>query len=118
MPWFSSPLNPDEIRRQAAISFLRSLEARLSVDFSAYASAIESGQSPESIFREFGIALADLLRQQQTRIADLQNPLRFFEIRIEGLLQENERLCNEPVRQKLGQAQQQVLDLTVRAEKA
>jgi len=118
VPWFTSPPNPDEIRRQAAISFLRSLEARLSGDFSTYASAIESGQSPESILSEFGIALADHLRQQQTRITDLQHALRFSEIRIEGLLLETERLRNEPVRQKLGQAQQQVLDLTVRAEKA
>jgi hypothetical protein len=118
MSWFSRPPDPDEIRRQAAISFLRSLEARLSGDFSAYVSAIESGQSPESVFSEFGIALADLLRQQQTRIADSQNSLRFSEIRIEGLLQENERLRNEPVRQKLGQAQQQIHDLTARAEKS
>ena len=118
MPWFTPPPNPNEIRRQATISLLRSLEARLSGDFSACVLAIENGQSPESAFSEFGSALANLLRQQQSRIADLQNSLRFSEIRIEGLLHENERLRNEPVRQKLGQAQQKVLDLSLRAEKA
>lgn len=118
MPWFTSPPNPDEIRRQAAINFLRSLEARVSGDFSAYVSIIERGQSPESAFSELGIALANRFNQQQTRIANMENSLEFSEICIKGLMKDNERLRNEPVRQTLGQAQQQVHDLTLRAENA
>lgn len=118
MSWFSPPPDPAEIRRQAAISFLRCLEPRLPGDLSIYISAVDTGQTPETVFSSFGIALADLLRQQQDVIADLQRSFQYAKNRIEGLLQENERLHNEPARQKLGQAQQQIDDLTRRAEKA
>ncbi len=117
MSWFSHPPEPAEIHRQAALQPLHSLEASLPGNFAAYVSEIEHGRSPDNAFSSFCSALAGLLRQQQTRIIDLQNSLRFSEIRIEGLLQENERLRSEPVREKLGQAQQQIQDLIQRAEK-
>jgi hypothetical protein len=130
MSWFSSPPDSDEIRRKVTISFLHSLEAHLSSErcsgalyppslpFSVCVSAIETGQSPESVFREFGNALADLLLRQQYRIADLLRQVQLDESRIAWYIQENERLGNEPVRQQLGRAQQHIRDLTQRAEKA
>ncbi len=118
MLWFSSPPNPNDIRRQAAICFLHSLTANLPGDLNIYLFALEAGQSPESVFSELGLALADLLRQQQNRIVDLLRSSQYAGSRIEGLLQETERLRNEPVRQLLGQARQQIHDLTRRAENA
>lgn len=130
MPWFSSPPDPDEIRRQITIRFLHSLEAHLSGDgcsgalcppslpFSAYVSAIETGQTPDSVCSEFGSALANLLLRQQYRIADLLRQVQLDESRIAWYIQENDHLRNERVRQKLGRAQQQIRDLTHRAEKA
>ena len=128
--WFTSPPDPDEIRCKVTISFLRSLEARLSnercsgalcppsLPFSVCVSAIETGLSPESVLSEFGSALADLLLSKQYRIADLLRQVRLDESRIAWYIQENDHLRNEPVRQKLGRAQQQIRDLTQRAEKA
>jgi len=90
------------------MSLLLSLEARLKVRLDTYQAAIQTGQSPESVFGDLGQSLAESMSQQKNRIDELESQLSLCERRVGWLNQENERLRKEPAGQRLLLAQEQV----------
>lgn len=107
MPWFApSPRpDPDAVHREAALELIRTLEVHLPEATRAAQQDLDSGVPPAAVISDLGRSLANLLSQQQERIHHLQGQVQTEEWRIQGLLQENDRLRNEPLRGELADAQ-------------
>ncbi len=114
MPWFSHPPDPDEIRRQAAISFLRGLEAHIPLDLEACVQAIQRGQHPDTAFGDLGRALATWSRQQQGRLETLNAHYQLADTSLKWANQEIQRLRTDPQGERLAEAEAEVSDLTDR----
>ncbi len=114
MAWFSPSPDPNEIRRQAAISFLRGLAVHLPLDLEAYVLAIQSGQRPDAAFGDLGRALATWSRQQQARLETLNAHYQLADTSLKRANQEIQRLRTDPQGECLAESEAQVGDLTDR----
>ena len=116
MPWFTPSPRPDPnaLRREAALSLIHTLEVHIPDAMQAAHQMLSSDGAPEMNISDLGRFLADMLHQLQKYIDNLQRRLQMDELRIQGLLKENDRLRGDPLRSQLADVQAQAEALTMR----
>ena len=116
MPLFISTSDPANQRRQMAEALLRQLGASLPAVLDACLPALLGGQEPEIVLAEAGRLIARAMAQQQQDTTRMESRLYASQGENRLLRSQNDRLQNEPVRQQLQAAQDQVQALTLRLE--